>query len=149
MKRFQVLLIFFGLLILPSMTSAQNVTFKAGMELYSKIKLIDDSTMQDDLEKYSSYLNMMGYLNGFLDGLSLTQNLIYETVLPSGTLTESERDNLAKQINLKRISIPKTGITALQIAMIFKKWAENNPKDLNNTARGCLMSSITEAYGFK
>jgi hypothetical protein len=147
MKTYRILIFLLILLIIPSVSIAQDKD--TGMILYSDLKLLDDPNVDKDVDKMLKLTSSMQYLAGFLDGIALVQELIYSIVIPPEKLSESERENLAKKINLQRINIPESGISPMQFAMIFKKWAENHPEELNKSDRICVLLSLTETYGYK
>ena len=61
----------------------------------------------------------------------------------------NERNKLAKDMKFHRINIPESGLAAGQLMLIFKKFAEKHPEELNGTVRACIFMSLVEAYGWK
>jgi len=91
----------------------------------------------------------MGYLSGYVDGLTIMQDALFNTMFPKELMPEGERGKLAKKVNFNRLNIPKNGVHVGQLILIFKKWAEKHPEKLNETARACIFVSLVEAYGWK
>jgi len=145
MKTNRILILLFVFLIIPSVSSPQDKT-QTGYDLYENVKLMDTAANFEDILDSS---HTLGYLTGFLDAVSLVQDFLFETVFPSELFSESEREKLAKEMNFHRINIPKHGIAVGQLELIFKKYAESNPENLDESARACLLESIIEAYGWK
>ncbi len=133
------------MLIFPSTVFSQD-EIKSGYDIYHNLKLMDNPATLDDA---MSVARTIGYLDGCIDGISLTQDALFESMFPSNIMTEGERTKLSKQINFSRLNIPKEGIHVGQLILIFKKWAEKHPEKLNGTARICIWEALVESYGWK
>lgn len=149
MKRYPALILLIILLIIPSVTIAEDVKIETGYQLYLKIKNSENASNLQNVEDILDSAHVLGYLKGFIDAVTLVQDFMYETVFPSKILSEPEREKLAKEMNFLRINIPEPSLAVGQVTLIFKKYAENHPERLNETARSCLLDSIIEAYGWK
>ena len=149
MRAYRIILILLSVfLIIPSVSFAEDET-ETGWELYQNIKLLEERPNFQNVEDVLDSSHTLGYLKGFLDAVTLVQDFMFEKVFPSKVLSESEREKSAKEMNFHRINIPEGGISVGQLELIFKKYAEDNSKKLNESARVCLLNSIIEAYGWK
>ena len=133
--------------LLPSAVFAEEVNkLKNGYDLYHNIKLMDNPQSPDDV---FAAMHAVGYMNGFLDGLVITQTLLYETTFLSKFLSEKEQKQYSKEMNFHRINIPEGGLATGQLMLIYKKYEEGHPEKLNGSARACVFESLVEAYGWK
>lgn len=132
--------------IAPTRAVSEDYKFNTGYDLYHALLLIENPQDTKDL-MFS--VRAMGYISGFVDGIILTQNNLYNLVLPKKLMSEKERIKWAKEMNFNRLNIPKEGIAVGQGVLIFQKWAKNHPEELNNTMRLCLWLSLAETYGWK
>lgn len=144
MQRKSILVIFLIFLI-PSTVFAEG-TIKTGYDLYENIKLMDTAQSPAD---FAAVLYSTGYLAGFLDGLQLTQDALFNLMFPSKFFSQKERKKLSEEINFHRVNIPEGGLATGQLILIFKKYAEKNPEKLNESARSCVFLSLIESYGWK
>ncbi len=125
-------------------------TLETGYDLYYSIKLCDEvMDNRQSPEDFYAATYTSGYLAGYLEGIVLLQSVLFETMFPSNTLSEKQREKLSKEINFHRLNIPDTGLAGGQVMLIYKKWAEKNPEKLNESARVCLFGALVEAYGWK
>ena len=131
--------------LIPSTLFAED-QIKTGYDLYENIKLTDNPQTP---EQVFTVLYTTGYVAGYLDGLSLMQDALYNSMFPPKMMSEQERGKYAKQLNFNRLNIPEGGLATGQLMLIFKKYSEKHPEALNNTARVCLFGAIAEAYGWK
>jgi len=141
----KISLLIFIILFLPIVLYASEKGF-TGYDLYETLQLMgNEKTAKEFIETTEA----KGYIVGFVEGLRIMQHSLYESVFPKESLTDSERSKMSKSINFKRINLPQDGMISGQIELIYKKWAMNNPEELNNTARVCLLLSLIEAFGWK
>ena len=112
----------------------------------NSITLMDNPQTPDDI---TSIIYTVGYLAGYIDGISLMQDLQYNAMFPKKMMSEKERETLSKQMNFNRINIPEGGLATGQLMLIYKKYAEKHPEKLNGTARICVFQALVEAYGWK
>ena len=143
-QRKSILLVFLILLI-PS-TLFAGYKLNTGYDLYHNIKLKDNPQNSDDIVVG---IYTTGFLAGYLDGLSLTQDVIFNMIFPRNKFSENEIQKLSKEINFNRVNLPKEGLQTGQFILIFKKYAEKNPEKLDGSARLCIWESLVEAYGWK
>jgi hypothetical protein len=143
MKKALVLVLI--VVLLPAVLFAQNKP-KTGYELYHSLKGMDNPQSNDDLMRG---IHAFGYLDGFLDSLSLLQDMHYESMFPSKMLSETEREKFAKEIRFYRLNLPKEGIAVGQFILVYQKYAEKNPGKLNGTPRVCLLESLVQEFGWK
>ena len=139
------IIVAFLILLIPSTVFAEG-TIKTGYDLYENIKLMDTAQSPDD---FATVMFTMGYLHGYLDSLILIQDSWYNKMFPPGVLSEDERNKLSKEIGFCRLNIPKSGLAGGQLILIYKKFAEKHPKNLNMSARVCIFQSLVETYGWK
>jgi hypothetical protein len=132
-------------LVLPSILIAQDF-IKTGYDLYQLLKNWDTATEPADLLQSAT---AVGYLKGYIDGIALTQDSMYNMMFPPNQLSEKESEKIAKEFNFRRINIPEDGLAVGQVMMIYKKWANEHPEKLNGTARVCVHLSLIKAYGWK
>ena len=130
---------------IPSILFAEDL-IKTGYDLYENIKLNDNLQTPKQLVTLS-YTS--GYIAGYLEGLSLMQDFLYNATFPPKMMSDQERGKYAKQLNFNRLNIPEAGLVTGQLMLIFKKYAEKHPEELNDTANVCLFNAIAEAYGWK
>jgi hypothetical protein len=97
----------------------------------------------------TSIMYTVGYLAGYLDGLSFMQDVQYNAMFPKNMMSEKEREKFSKEMNFHRLNIPEGGLATGQLMLIYKKYAEKHPEKLNGTARICVFESLVEAYGWK
>ena len=64
-------------------------------------------------------------------------------------MTEKEIKEYSKKLDLVLLNIPEEGIADGQMILVFKKYAEKYPEELNSTARICILKSLIDAYGDK
>ena len=131
--------------LFPSVLFAQSKP-NSGYELYHYLKGMENPQSNDDLIRG---ISAFGYLDGFLDGLMLLQDIHYESMFPSKMLSEPEREKLSKELNFNRLNLPKEGIAVGQFALIYKKYAEKNPGRLHGSPRACLFESLVKEFGWK
>lgn len=136
-----VLLIF----LIPSTLFAVE-KIETGYDLYHALKFMDNPQSTDDI---TAGLFAIGFLKGIFDGLILMQDIQYSKMFPSNIMTETERNKISKEIGFYRLNTPKEGIATGQLILIYKKYAERNPKKLSGTVRVCVFESFIEAYGWK
>jgi len=141
----KLILVVFLIFLIPSILFAGE-ELKNGYDLYSNIKIMDNPQSPEDL---SVVLYTTGYLAGYLDGLALMQDIMFNMMFPRKFLSEKEIEKLSKESNIHRLNIPKDGLPTGQLILIYKKYAEKHPKKLNETTRLCIFLSIVEAYGWK
>ncbi len=139
------ILVAFLIILIPSILFATD-KIKTGYDLYHNIKLMDNLQNPDDL---TAVLITTGYLDGFLDGVSIMQDTIHLMMFRGMPISEKEKQKMLKDINFHRLNIPKEGIAVGQLILIYKKYAEQNPEKLNGSARVCILESIVKAYGWK
>ena len=132
-------------LMLPSILIAHD-PIKTGYDLYHSLKIGDTATEPADLILSAT---AVGYLKGCIDGIVVTQDAMYHMMFPPNQLSEKEREKIAKEFNFRRIDIPEDGLAVGQVMMIYKKWANEHPEQLNGTARVCVHLSLIKAYGWK
>lgn len=132
--------------LLPSTSFASGEQIKTGYDLYHGIQRINNPQTPDEI---SAALIATGYLNGFLDGMVVMQQTLYESVLPRKMLSEEERKKMAKELNFHRLNVPDGGLAIGQLILIYKKYAEKHPEGLNGSARICVFEALVEAYGWK
>ena len=77
--------------------------------------------MPDDI---TTAFHTIGYLLGIIDGLILAQESIYNSMFPQKYMSETEREELSKKMNFRRINIPERGVAVEQLMLIYKKYAE-------------------------
>ena len=136
----------FLIYLIPSVVFAGEYGIETGYDVYHNIQLMD--SMQST-EEITAVLYTTGYLAGYLDGLILMQDVQYDVMFPKKLLSEKEREKLAKEMRFHRINIPKGGLHAGQLILIFKKYAEEHPEQLNESARSCIWVSLVDSYGWK
>jgi len=119
---------------------------KTGYDLYLGIVDLDDPKTEEDL---ISGLKALGYMDGILDGMTLMQDALYTAMFPKNLMSESEREEFAKKVNFHRLNMPVAGVQVGQFIMMYKKFAEENPHELNETARTCVFICLVKAYGWK
>ena len=141
----KLILVVFLIFFLPSTVFAE-LTMKTGYDLYENIKIMNNPQSPNEV---MTAMATLGYLNGYLDGLVLMQDTLFNMMLPPDFLSEKERVKLSKEINFNRLNIPKSGLHVGQLVLIYKKWAEKHPEKLNGTARICILESLVESYGWK
>jgi hypothetical protein len=141
----KAILIVFLIFLTPS-TLFADVGLKNGYDLNHNIKLMDNPQSPEELV---AVMHTTGYLAGYLDGLSLMQDAMFNMMFPKKFLSEKEIEKLSKESNVHRLNIPKDGLPTGQLILIYKKYAEKHPEKLNETARLCVFLSIVEAYGWK
>lgn len=138
-----VLLIF----LIPSTLFAAE-KMKTGYDLYHSLKFLDNIKNNDAADDTVGFF-ALGLLKGIFNGLLLMQEFQYRKMFPPNILTETERNEISKEMDFYRLNTPKEGIAVGQLVLIYKKYAENHPKKLSGSARVCVLESIIEAYGWK
>jgi hypothetical protein len=107
---------------------------------------MDNPQNSDDIV-HSLYTT--AYIAGFIDGLALTQDIMFNMMFPKDRFSEKEIQELSKKVNLHRLNFPKDGLPTGQAILIYKKYAEKHPEMLNESARMCVFTSLVEAYGWR
>jgi len=133
------------ILSIPS-TLFAGYEIKTGYDLYRNINLIDNPLSNKDA---IAGIHVMGYMAGFIDGLALTQDIMFNMMFPKNRFSEKEIQELSKKVNLHRLNLPKEGLPAGQAILIYKKYAEKHPERHNDSARICIFTSLVEAYGWR
>ena len=145
MLRKSTLIIALLIFLIPSTLFAAE-KLKTGYDLYHHLKYMD--TTQNPNEIRAGFL-AVGLLKGILDGLLIMQDMQYNSMFPPNIMTETERNKISKEMNFYRLNTPKEGLATGQLILIYKKYAEKNPKKLSGTVRVCVLESLIEAYGWK
>jgi len=143
-KRNSILLVFLIILI-PTELFSQDL-IRTGYDVYHNIQLLDKAKSPDDAMNVAMVL---GYLDGYISGLLLMQDALFNSMFPKKILSEKEREKYAKEMNFNRLNIPHDELHIGQLILIYKNWAEKHPNDLNQSARLCFFYSLIDAYGWK
>lgn len=143
-KQNLIIFIFFIILI-PSTLFAQDL-IRTGYDVYNNILLFDKAKSPDDAMDVAMVL---GYLDGYISGLVLMQDALFNAMFPKSILSEKEREKYAKEMNFNRLNIPQDRLHIGQLIRIYKNWAEKHPNELNQPARLCFFLSLIDAYGWK
>ncbi len=135
----------FLILLIPSTLLAFE-PIKTGYDLYRAIKLMDNPKNSDEIVQG---MYAKGYLLGYLDGLTLMRDAIFEMMFPDKPLSEKEIGKLSKESNFNYLNFPKYPLPFGQVILMYKKFAEKHPEKLNETVRLCVFLSLVEEYGWK
>lgn len=141
----QSLILMALLIFLPSASFAQN-GLKTGYDLYRNILLLDNEKSPDEAMNIAKTL---AYLDGIIDGFVLMQDALFNTIIPKEILSEEQREKSAKDMNFRRLNISKDGLYIGLAILIYKNWAEENPKYLNKSAKHCILLALVDAFGWK
>ena len=144
MQKKSTLMILLVFLIPSTLFAVEDV--KSGYDLYHNLKLMDNPQSPEDIT--TGFL-AVGYLMGCIDGLIFMQDTLYNAMFPPKVMSAEERSKFSKKMNFNRLNFPEKGIPVGQMILIFNKYSENHPEELNNTARVCILGSLIEAYGWK
>ena len=124
------------------------VKIETGYDLYHNLKFLDNIKNNDAADDTAGFF-ALGLLKGIFNGLLLMQEFQYRKMFPPNILTETERNEISKEMDFYRLNTPKGGIAVGQLVLIYKKFAEKHPKKLSGSARVCVLESLIEAYGWK
>ena len=138
------LLVFLIFLLPPSLSAMEEV--KTGYDLFLNLQLMENPQSPEDITKG---LLAVGYLKGCVDGFILMQDAHFNNMFPPDMMSEAERVKVSKELNFHQINMPAEGIATGQLILIYNKFAKDQPKKLNGTARLCIWESIVSAYGWK
>ena len=139
------ILLVFLILLIPSSLFALDV-IKTGYDLYQNIKLFDN---EKNTEEVVQGMYATGFLKGYIDGIVIMQDIMYDMVFPPKVLSKKEIEEASKKLNVYRLNIPKEGLPFGQIVLIYKRYAEKHPEKLNESAGLCIFLSLIDAYGWK
>ena len=139
------ILLVFLILLIPSSIFALDV-IKTGYDLYQNIKLFDN---EKNTEEVVQGMYTTGFLKGYIDGIVIMQDIMYDMVFPPKVLSKKEIEEASKKLNVYRLNIPKEGLPFGQIVLIYKRYAEKHPEKLNESAGLCIFLSLIDAYGWK
>ena len=139
------ILLVFLILLIPSSIFALDV-IKTGYDLYQNIKLFDN---EKNTEEVVQGMYATGFLKGYIDGIVIMQDIMYDMVFPPKVLSKKEIEEASKKLNVYRLNIPKEGLPFGQIVLIYKRYAEKHPEKLNESAGLCIFLSLIDAYGWK
>ena len=140
------LVVLLVLSLAPTSFAAED-PIKSGYDLYHNIQRMNDP--KESPEQLYASLITTGFLMGFIDGVVLMQQAIYESVLPRRAFSEEESKKMSEKLNLRRINLPDGGLALGQVMLIYKKYAEKHPEGLNGSAKICVFEALVEAYGWK
>ena len=140
-----VLIVVFAVLAGWGNASAGD-SMDTGYDLHHALLLIDNPTSERDM---ITAVRAIGYVDGFLNGLSLMQDMIYRGIVPEKILDDQELKELAELIHFKQLNIPQKGVPVGQGITIYQKWATIHSEELDKTARICLLLSFVDAFGWK
>ena len=132
------------LIMIPSSLFAFTL-INTGNDLYHNLKLADDPKNMDDMINAT---HAMGYLRGSADGIIYMQKFYYDRLFPTNTMTEKEIKEYSKKLDLVLLNMPEEGIADGQMILVFKKYAEKFPDELNSPARVCILKSLIDSYGW-
>lgn len=145
MNKLTVILIVVLLALEAGGNAVAGDSMDTGYDLHRALLLIENPSSERDI---ITAIRAVGYVDGFVNGLSLMQNMIYSELIPENILDDKELKRLAELMNFRRLNIPEEGVPVRQGIMIYQKWAKNNPEELDETARICLFLSFVDALGW-
>ena len=109
----------FLILLTPSSLFALDV-IKTGYDLYQNIQLFDNPKNTEDIVQG---MYATGFLKGYIDGIVIMQDIMYDMVFPPKILTKEEIEKSSKRLNVHRLNIPEDGLPFGQIVLIYKRYA--------------------------
>jgi hypothetical protein len=118
--RGRTLLLAVGLLLAPC--SASRAVIATGYDLYWECTVAGS-----DIDAAAYHLDCTGYLSGYLGGLFEAKKLSNSPTLAIG-------------------ACPSGDVVIGQYQLVFKNWAERNPKWLSRPAPDALAASLIEAF---
>ena len=127
MNRTSVIFVMIVLVQLLSTEVSAGSTFNTGYELYNAIQVSDrvrasrgdESTSMEGILVTSK---LISFIDGFVDGLALMQDMMIRMLVPSEVMTPSETERYKELLNLHRLNIPKDGLAVGQVMLIYKKF---------------------------
>lgn len=151
MQRKIALFILLMLFAPPTLFAGDTLKLETGYDLYRQIKLGENLNPQNgfkSMEDAARAFFVLGYLEGYYDSLFAVQTVLFLNVFKG--IPEKEREKMSKQINFLRVNTPKSGRpNAKMLEMIYKKWAEKYPEQLQQDVSICVFKALIDSYGWK
>ena len=146
MNRVAVVLIVVFAMLAGWGTASAGDSMDTGYDLHHALLLIDNPTSERDM---ITAVRAIGYVDGFLTGVALMQEMLYRGIVPEKILDDEELKELAELIHFKQLNIPQNRVPVRQGITIYQKWATIHSEELDKTARICLLLSFVDAFGWK
>jgi len=128
------MVISFLIILVPSVVFAQE-GIETGFDLYQHLKLIED-TNTENVKDIAKGMHALGYLKGCYEGILLMERAVAKIMRN-------------KNIIFLRLDIPEKPLEYGQLLRIYKKYAEQHPKELNEIPPVCIHKSLVDAFGLK
>ena len=140
----KIIIIALVILFIPSVGLGEDgFSLDTGYDLYQYVKLAGNEKTDIDHLK-TSYAQ--GYIFGFVDGLT-TMELRTSFEIAMNPKSNEEIRKFADELPLI-LNLPDK-ISTYQVRLIYKKWAEEHPEQLNKRVYITLFQSLVDAYGWK